>query len=459
MIALPRPPPASRTEGEKGNEDMVIGSQPQAAQKQPDGSDKEFDEDSPEDSDRILLSNEIVLRGHTKVQGWKANNSPSSSRSRHHFKQLPLKEDKMRLCWADLPGDLLANITEKASTTNTQYVHLRAVCKAWRSALTPHPHHLPPQLPWLMLPRFFNDIHRRLDISDHISFYDIARSKTYRFQLPYMRGKYCRGSSHGWFVLQHEDERQVSLFNPVTSRYIDLPSLDAPSTLGGRIRIQKSCLSCTPSKPGCVVVALLSPPRNGELCFCQIGDSHWSELKKRDVGSWLVDFTIYNNLVYTVNSKKFISVCDLKDRSVWTFPAKINFYILRNDQINLVEGDGNSSGPLVVRTFVYNYSGITRVHAYKWCDFQQDWRRVRNIGKRVLFLNKMCSVNVQCDEKQESGVYYNVKQHSGNIESFRVGIRRANMENGKVVPDMPSPMDVFPSICGYSPLWVTPSLI
>lgn len=46
---------------------MVIGSQPQAAQKQPDGSDKEFDEDSPEDSDRILLSNEIVLRGHTKV--------------------------------------------------------------------------------------------------------------------------------------------------------------------------------------------------------------------------------------------------------------------------------------------------------------------------------------------------------------------------------------------------------
>lgn len=71
MIALPRPPPASRIEGEKGDEDMVIGPPPQAAQKQPDGSDKEFDEDSPEDSHRILLSNEIVLRGHTKVTNLK----------------------------------------------------------------------------------------------------------------------------------------------------------------------------------------------------------------------------------------------------------------------------------------------------------------------------------------------------------------------------------------------------
>lgn len=74
MIGPPRPPPASWIEGEDGEEDMVIGPPrppPQSVQKQSNGSDydsdEEFDADLPEDSHRIPLSNEIVLRGHTKV--------------------------------------------------------------------------------------------------------------------------------------------------------------------------------------------------------------------------------------------------------------------------------------------------------------------------------------------------------------------------------------------------------
>ncbi|KAJ4774222.1 WD repeat-containing protein 70 [Rhynchospora pubera] len=82
MIGPPRPPPASRGEDEEGEEeDAMIGPPlppPQSTQKpsssRPDGSDgsdddsdEEFDEDSPDDSHKIPLSNEIVLRGHTKV--------------------------------------------------------------------------------------------------------------------------------------------------------------------------------------------------------------------------------------------------------------------------------------------------------------------------------------------------------------------------------------------------------
>ncbi|KAF3341014.1 F-box protein [Carex littledalei] len=365
----------------------------------------------------------------------------------------------MRPCWADLPCDLLRVIAEKV-TTNTQYVHLRAVCKAWRNALTPHPHHLPPQFPWLMLSP-------QPGISDaHVSFYDIARSKTYQFQFPYMSGKYCCGSSHGWLVLEHE--HRVSLLNPITSRCIDLPSLDAPPTLlipsdyhkGHKSCIQKASLSCNPFKPGCVVVALFSShTSNWELVFCQIGDSHWTELKKWNPLLRVENFTLYNNLVYTVNTEMEISVYDLQDRSVWTFPSKLSSHLCVRDKINIV-GDAGSSGPLIVR--MIKYFSDPMVYVYKWSDDWQTWLEVKDIGKRVLFLNERHSNSIilQCDEKQENKVYYDIKQMSDPTWNFfHVGLNRVNLESGMVVPL--SWRLVFPLGSPRSglPLWVTPSLI
>ncbi|KAF3329223.1 hypothetical protein FCM35_KLT06301 [Carex littledalei] len=212
---------------------------------------------------------------------------------------------------------------------------------------------LPPQL-------------RTRRISDpYVIFYDIAQSKTYRLWLPYMRGKYCRGSSHGWLVLEYLP--RVSLLNPITKRCIDLPSLDSPPTLlrdatSKRMRsvpsnqhkefcIKKASLSCTPSKPGCVVVALFCLlSSNWHLGFCRIGDSQWTKLKQ-DAGLVVRDFAFYNNLVYTVNTQMGISVYDLQGCPLWTFPSKINFYYnYFPTQIKLVEGDADSSGPLIVGT-------------------------------------------------------------------------------------------------------------
>lgn len=78
VIGPPRPPPAGRVNDKEGVDDMMIGpprAPPQSAQKQSssgqdgsdDDTDEEFDEDTSEDSHQIPLSNEIVLRGHTKV--------------------------------------------------------------------------------------------------------------------------------------------------------------------------------------------------------------------------------------------------------------------------------------------------------------------------------------------------------------------------------------------------------
>lgn len=78
MIGPPRPPPISRVDDDEGEEDAMVGPPrppPQLDQKpsssaqdgSTDESDEELDEDSPDDAHRIPLSNEVVLRGHTKV--------------------------------------------------------------------------------------------------------------------------------------------------------------------------------------------------------------------------------------------------------------------------------------------------------------------------------------------------------------------------------------------------------
>jgi F-box domain len=113
--------------------------------------------------------------------------------------------------WTHLPIDLLRMISEKL-TLNSDYVHLRAVCSAWKTNLSSRPRHLPPQPPWLIIPRHITNGKERL--SSKLSFYDLSLSKIRVFDLFEIQGKYICGSSYGWLVL--EINRRVQLFNPIT---------------------------------------------------------------------------------------------------------------------------------------------------------------------------------------------------------------------------------------------------
>ncbi|TVU00821.1 hypothetical protein EJB05_53739, partial [Eragrostis curvula] len=53
--------------------------------------------------------------------------------------------------WADLPSDLLSEISGRFHTTS-DYVHFHAVCKPWRNSIPP-PARRPALLPWLLAPR------------------------------------------------------------------------------------------------------------------------------------------------------------------------------------------------------------------------------------------------------------------------------------------------------------------
>ncbi|KAJ3699545.1 hypothetical protein LUZ61_003250 [Rhynchospora tenuis] len=372
--------------------------------------------------------------------------------------------------WADLPADLVTTIAEKASTTNTEYIHLRFVCKAWRRALIPNPRHLPPQSPWLILPRIKEGFDPRIrggfDCSDELNFYDPFRFKTHRFRLPYLSGKRICGCSHGWLVLEHDSRPGVSLFNPITQSSIDLPSLDAPLTIletapSGRF-ILKATLSGNPSEDGCVVVVWFSLYTNWELGFCRIGDTHWTDLLMGNERRSLLDFACHKNFVYTVNVHKDVSVYDLHDLSESRFPSKIK-YDRSYDQINLVDGDSESAEPLVVRTT--KCSTVNRISVYKWFTDMQQWHQVENIGKQVLFLDTKHCINLQLEEGRENQLYYDVRYSFSNHTHpfvrgyFGVGLNVMNLKSRMHVTLQHSPMEIF-LFCAFEfPMWFTPSLI
>ncbi|KAJ1699048.1 hypothetical protein LUZ63_007560 [Rhynchospora breviuscula] len=257
--------------------------------------------------------------------------------------KLRLKRD-----WAGLPEDLVTIIGEQV-TANTAYIYLRLVCKAWRRALTPNPRHLPPQSPWLLLPRIREGF--------ELDFYDPFQSKPHRFRCPYMKGKDICGSSHGWLLLEHD--HRISLFNPITQSSIDLPTFHAPPSFpspplppGQFItqNVKKATLSCNPSEDGCIVVAQFIAMSKWDFAFCRIGDTHWTGLMPHNMHlPMLLDFTCHKNLVYTVNIKTNVSVYDLNDLSLRTFPSKIS-YNSGYDRLNIVEGGLESGEPLLVRT-------------------------------------------------------------------------------------------------------------
>ncbi|KAJ4807441.1 hypothetical protein LUZ62_020007 [Rhynchospora pubera] len=391
---------------------------------------------------------------------------PAPGRLRAPPVLLTMQRRKMRRDWSSLPDDVITVISTK-TTTYSMYVHLRAVCTAWRRVLPPHPRHLPPQIPWLLLPQNPPQSSSRAGRDDsRISFYDLSQSKTYRFELPFLRGKRIYGSSYGWLVLKHD--YSVWLLNPITRRIIDLPPINkVPNGSSSLPRsehphqhcTQKVMLTCSPSERDCIVVACSAATTpNWELVFCRIGDTQWTGLKQRVLRKRLLDFTVHNNSVYTVNNNKEVSVYNLQTLATWTYPTPIKYCPARN-QINLVV-DGESDGPLVINSPEYlGYGKKDKFHVYKYIG--NEWCRVMDIGKRMLFLTRDNCTILQFEEENGNKLYYE-GESTGDLltstnDSYHIGIGRVNLKTNSNVTLETSPLAVCRDAIGSSS-WFTPSL-
>ncbi|XP_039688126.1 uncharacterized protein [Medicago truncatula] len=120
------------------------------------------------------------------------------------------EKTKMSVDWSELPPEIIQTISQKL-TIYADYIRFRSISHTFLSSIPKTPHHLPPQLPCLLL--------------SHQSFFNISTHKTHLFNLPLPshRTRIC-ASSHGWLIILNETP-QIRLFNPLTCVTLFLPPI------------------------------------------------------------------------------------------------------------------------------------------------------------------------------------------------------------------------------------------
>jgi hypothetical protein len=278
--------------------------------------------------------------------------------------------------WTLLPSELLQLISENLISIS-DFVHFRAVCAAWRSASSPRSRHLPPQLPWLILPR--GPDRENADLGSILSVYDLSMSKTHTLDLPQINGKRICGSSHGWLVL--EKEKEVWLFNPITRLQISLPSLSAqPNSFIGthsrgnskdevlrcglRFCIRKAILSSSPIEdPDCLVMALFQG--SWTTAFCRINDACWTTLNLADElppPRREIDIGYYNGLFYSILGNGHARIYDIRNARWKYLASNLGMHPEQKwDYICTVEGGCNGHGLMVFAQLIayfYQYDPV-----------------------------------------------------------------------------------------------------
>lgn len=191
-------------------------------------------------------------------------------------------------------------------------IRVRAVSVSWNSYLSHVPKLRSAHLPWLL--------HTREDNTKGISLYSPHEAKVYPLNLPEVKQKLFKGSSHGW-VFTVDDTNSTSiddiyLIHPLTRGRIQLPPRstfpDAKEYLTGSVNqqyvlnaadssdfyvtdpedkspffvtdawrlslhgMEKIVSSSSPSNDNCVVVAIYGD--YGKLAWCKCADKVWTPL-------------------------------------------------------------------------------------------------------------------------------------------------------------------------------------
>ncbi|KAJ4811120.1 F-box protein skip23 [Rhynchospora pubera] len=219
--------------------------------------------------------------------------------------------------WASLPLAALLLISQKVKSI-TDYVRFRAVCSPWRAASFPKPTHLPPQLPWLMMPwcaRNTSDDGVRL-------FYDLWESKLRKLHVPETIGMVCCATGSGWLFLVSTEPEKVFLLNPLTRTRIDLPffatpikyvkehSDDRPFSHSWNdlyFGIKRVTFSADPTDPKCLITVFFKGCQ--EIVSCRPTDTHWKWLNIRiEPPVDFTDATYYNGMFYVLYEGSLLTI-------------------------------------------------------------------------------------------------------------------------------------------------------
>ncbi|KAJ4772474.1 F-box protein skip23 [Rhynchospora pubera] len=257
--------------------------------------------------------------------------------------------------WANLPPEIVYLISEKVKYI-VDYVRFRAVCSAWRSASRPKPRHLPPQLPWLMLPYDGYSWTTKDDTTRF--FYDVWESKMREIHLPETEVMTCCASYLGWLLLVSYKGRQVSLLNPLTRCQIELPPFSTwfdPYMIS--FGMTKMTFSADLTDPNCLITALLE---DNCVMSCQVGDRSWKRYYYQS--KELADVTCYNGRLYFLYQGEMVIIEYNKPEHKGILePELIGAVVVLADLDFLDDDDEPNYIAAVEKYFVEGKSGVSVV--------------------------------------------------------------------------------------------------
>ncbi|GKA93161.1 hypothetical protein Tco_0815147 [Tanacetum coccineum] len=189
---------------------------------------------------------------------------------------------------------------------------------------------LSPKHPWFVA----QNLEDEGDVTQINIFYNIYDPMShYRCQIPELHGKRIRGSFHGcWAVLSSNHPRDViwSIWNPFTSKIINLPPLNHSGSEGDCGDISECCLSAPPEDPNSVLLLVRNAEPN--FVYCRLGiDSYFPDVYNRKELRW-------TESTYT-DEIKIITGCDGSLHGLTCCNGKVYAYI---------KLPGNRPAPLIV---------------------------------------------------------------------------------------------------------------
>lgn len=393
----------------------------------------------------------------------------------------------MSVDWTQFPKELV-DIISKKLTIYGDYLRFQAVCRTWRSSVPSIPTHLPPQLPWLMLPKSQSRLQPRR------AFFDLSNHKVHILNLSEAasRKRSC-GSSHGWLVLLDETP-EVILLNPLSRAKLFLPPLSSfPNVIafnyshigreylllllssGDRYTrnlrqmrdyfIKKVVLSSSPGMDtGFFALAILN--QTGDLAYCRNGDNCWRLIE--GLLSYCEDVIFFKGSFYAVDKYGTIMVCDLRGYtpkiSIVETPRQLGgdmqYLVGLGDELLLVtryldlELDFEPSRQnLIFRT--------NRFEVFRLDASGLQWERILNLGDNMIFVGENSSLSFSASDFPGctgNCVYYTDDYSYTNDGVFiepDLGIYR--LSDGSIEPLPCYPANSFYGLQWPPPIWITPN--
>ncbi|KAL3629441.1 hypothetical protein CASFOL_026663 [Castilleja foliolosa] len=160
----------------------------------------------------------------------------------------------------------------------------------------------------------------------------------------------CRGSSHGFLALVSPQDDEFFLYNPISRRHINLPSIVSLSRLPNddpisRRDVAKLILSCSPDEDEQNCRAVVINGCGNALAFCFPGRSkEWTMMLDEKRGRSLYIDIVYSDklkLFFVLTNNSGIETWDLGDPSS---PKLINIYEL--DRVEYFFSNTSIKGPV-----------------------------------------------------------------------------------------------------------------